>query len=264
MVVTKETPEAAAKKDFFDVLFVGLFCFKKNDRLAVIPDGTNPEDDEIPPHVPFLVVDPKDVVASSGWDDNPADLTADGIYTFGKCTIAITKATAPGTLNAKQHDASVFRLVDADNSYQFAGANAKIITAIPLGQGTLELFRRPGAGNGSKDATTVSRLRVRHDGDVFVTVAVEGGQQPRLLALKPGTDIAIANSILEFNPAKKGDPFKLFGRIAKGGQIKEPDQNKIEPPKVAPISADYQIFKIGIPIGEGTGTGGGTGCCPPP
>lgn len=260
MSVTEEALEPAAKKDFFDVLFVGLFCFKKVPRVAVMPDATSPEDDEIAPHVSFLVVDPKDVVASSGWDGDPDDLE-DGIYMFPKCTIAITKATAPGELETKQHDDNVFRLVDADNTFQFAGANAKIITEIPLGQGTLELFKRPGKGAGAK-GTTVSRLRVRHGGDIFVTVAVEGEQQPRILALKPRTDIAIANFALAFDPDKTGDPFQLFGGIAEEGKITPPPQFNL--PNVDVIPADYQVFKIGLPIGEGSGSGGTTGCCPPP
>jgi hypothetical protein len=258
----EKAPEPEAKKDFFDVLFVGLFCFKKDDRVAVMPDGREPEDQSVQPHIPFLVVDPKDVVASSGWDDNPADLTEDGIYTFGKCTIAITKATAPGTLEAEKHHKNVFPLAAADPEYKFAEANAKIITAIPLGQGTLELFRRPGLAAGSKDATTVTRLRVRHEDDIFVTVKVEGEPEARVLALKPRTDIAIANSFIEFDPEKKGKPFQLFGRIAKDGHINVPEEFSI--PKVPPLPGSYQIFRvITFPVGEGSGTGGSTGCCPP-
>lgn len=261
MSVTEEAPESAATKDFFDVLFVGLFCFRKNARVAVMPDGREPEDDKIPPHVPFLVVDPKGVVASSGWDPTPGD-PEDGIYRFGKCSIDITRATARGKLDAAQHDDSVFKLVDADESFQFAGANARIIAEIPLGQGTLELFLRPGAKSSSRNAATVSRLRVRHDGDIFVIVAVKGEQQPRVLALKPGTDIAIANAILDHDPARTGNPFNLFGHIAKEGKITPPPD--FASPNVPEIPGDYQVFKISTPIGEGSSNNGNTGCCPPP
>jgi hypothetical protein len=258
MSVTEETSESAAQKDFFDVLFVGLFCFKKRDRVAVMPDGREPDDETIAPHIPCLVVDPGCVneEETSGWEDNDPELTDDGIYTFGKCTVDITKATTRGDLDATQHDENVFNLVKADKSYRFAGAAAKTITEIPIGQGTLELFRRP-----NLDAT-VSRLRVPHDGDIFVTVTVEGEDQPRVLALKPGTDFAIANSTLEFDPDKTGDAFLLFGRIARSRRITPPA--RFQPPRVPVIPGHYHVFRIGRPIGEGSGTGGGTGCCPPP
>jgi len=259
-VKNKSNSEPA--KDFFDVLFVGLFCFKRDARLAVMPDGTQPDDPTIPPHVPFLVVDPEGVNTdqSSGWDGNDPALTADGIYTFGKCTIDITKATTRGDLDAEQHDEHVFNLVDADKSYRFAGAGAKTIAEIVIGQGTLKLFKRPDANSVARDAGTVSRLRVSHDGDIVVTVAVEGEQNPRILALKPGTDIAIANSLLALDPEKTGDPFALFGRIAKSGTIERREPVRLQ--RVPAIGGNYQVFRLGRPVGDGSG-GGGAGCCPP-
>lgn len=258
----KTTSDSDHAKDFFDVLFVGLFCFKKAARLAVMPDGTQPDDQTIPPHIPFIVVDPTAVKPdqTKGWDDNDAALSADGIYLLRKCTIDITKATTRGDLDAEQHNQNVRNLVDADKNFRFDETGAKTIAEIVLGQGTLELFKRPDADSVARDAGTVSRLRVPHDGDVVVTVAIEGEQSPRILALKPGTDVAIANSVLALDPAKTGDPFALFGRIAQGGKV-APKQ-RLRPPRVPAISANYQIFKLGRPVGDGSGSGGAS-CCPP-
>ena len=252
------------QKDYFDVLFVGLFCFKKLDRVAVMPDGTKPEDQTIPPHVPFLVVDPASVDAaqSSGWDGNDANLTEEGVYTIGKCTIDITKATTPGVLDATQHDKYVFNLINADKSYKFAGDAAKTIAEIKIGQGTLELFRRPNAQQVATDGGTVSRLRVAHDGDIRVTVAIDGEQNPRILALKPGTDVAVCNSVLDDDLEKTGNPFKLYGQIAKSGTITPP--GKSATPRVPAIGANYQVFKLSHPVGDGSSGGGTSGCCPPP
>lgn len=264
MSTTEAKPESKSEsaKDYFDVLFVGLFCFKKQDRLAVMPDGTQPDDPTVPPHVPFFVVDPKGVDASKtiGWPTST--LTDEGIYRFAKCTIDITKATTPGVLHSSQHDDddNGLNLVDADKTYQFAGAGAKTIAEIRLGQGTLEMLRRPDAESVARDSGTVSRLRVPHDGEIIVTVAVEGESKPRILALKPGTDIAIANSLLELDPSKKGNPFTLFGRIAKTGKVDPP--SSVPRSKLPVISGNYQVFKIKRPVGDGGG-GGGVKCCPP-
>lgn len=254
------------KKDFFDVLFAGLFLFKKKDHVAVMPDGREPDDDRIPPHVPFLVVKPDAVKAgeTTGWEGNDAADTEDGIYRLDNCTIEITKATTPGDLDASQHDTNIVNLRDVDGTYQFAGNEAQIITQITIGQGTLELFRRPNAQGQSSDTVTVSRLRVPHDGDIFVTVKFNDENEPRILALQPGTDVAIANAILDFDPAKTGNAFGLFGRVTKGGQINVPQEFQMPGVPALPNPMQYQIFQLGIPIGEGSGSGGGGGCCPPP
>ena len=214
--------------------------------------------------MPFFVVDPKGVDAdkSSGWDANETNLTKDGIYTFAKCSIDITKATTPGNLDSAQHDDDKIglNLVDADKSFVFAGAAAKTIAEIRIGQGTLEMLRRPDAKSVARDSGTVSRLRVPHDGNIVVTVAVEGEEKPRILALKPGTDIAVCNSLLDLDPAKTGNPFTLLGRIAKTGKVKPPADFRDS--RLPVISANYQVFKIKRPVGDGSGSGG-VKCCPP-
>lgn len=235
----------------FDVLFVGLICFRKDDRYAVLPDGRAPDDPGIPPHTPFLVVDPDKVTASSGWEGNDPAHTAKGVYTFGNCTIRITKATeGGGTLDATQHDPNVFKLWNADPAFEFATVGAQIITWIPIRQGKLELLRRP-----DSDAN-VSRLRVEHDGDVTVTV-IEGGAT-RVLVLEPGTDVAIANLPLSVNASHTGNPSKLYGRIARSGTVNIGKPDHV--PGMPALGRGYQVFKIGLPsIFTPL-----SGCCPPP
>lgn len=255
-----EEPKSAGSKSHFDVLFVGLFCFKRFERVAVMPDGRVPDDPLVQSHQPFLVVDPKDVIAaqSSGWGANDPALTAKGIYTFSKCTIDITKATTDGDLDATQHDADVPKLPAIDPSFEFATSGASIIAEINLGQGTLEFLRRPDRNSIEEGIGTVTRLRVSYDDEIFVTVAVEGETQPRFLALKPGSDVAIVNGFLETDPAKTGDPLKLFKKIAKSGTFTP--VHPLVTPSVPVISGSYQVFKIKLPIVIASGPG----CCPPP
>jgi hypothetical protein len=238
----------------FDVLFLGLFCFRKADREAVMPDASHPTDPTIPPLTPFLVVDPKDIEDSSGWQGNDPKLTALGIYTFGKCTIDITKATEEGTLDTTQHDANVAKLHVLDPTFYFDAGNPDIITTINIGQGTLELLRRP-----NQDDANVSRLRVDYGGDIFVTVAVLGEANPRILQLKPRSAVALANSPLDaLDPSQTGNPSKEFGKIAVDRTFNAPAH--IHVPGMPAIGADYQVFKVGLSI-LAIGPGG---CCPPP
>jgi hypothetical protein len=238
----------------FDVLFVGLFCFRKTAHSAVMPDATHPADPTIPPLIPFLVVDPRDIDDSSGWEGNDPKLTAEGIYTFDKCTIDITKATEDGTLDATQHYTNVAKLHDIDKTFAYDDGSTDIITTINLGQGTLELLRRP-----DQDNANVSRLRVAYGGDIFVTVAVEGEANPRVLQLKPRSAVAIANLPLgPLDPSFTGNPSKEFGAIAVSRTFDSP--SPIHVPGMPAIGGNYQVFKVGLSI-IASGPGG---CCPPP
>ena len=258
-----EEPGSAGSKSHFDVLFVGLICFKKYDRVAVMPDGTAPDDPLVQAHYPFLVVDPKDVIEaeSSGWNGNDPARTKQGIYTFSKCAIEITKATTKvaGGLDAGQHDLEVPKLVDIDSSFKYATTGASIIATIILGQGTLEVLRRPDHRSRDRGVGSVTRLRVTHDDKVFVTLTVEGEAQPRVLALKPGGDVAIVNGYLDEEPAKTGDPMTLFNKIAKNGTFSV-NTPPVLGPSVSVIGENYQVFKINLPIKIADNPG----CCPPP
>jgi hypothetical protein len=237
----------------FDVLFVGLFCFKKDARQAVMPDGRTPDDPAIPPYIPFLVVDPKDIQSSSGWDGNDPARTAQGIYTFGKCTISITRIADVGPIDTSQHDKNVAKLAEIDTGFNF-NSSGEIITTIPFQQGTLELLRRP-----DQDNANVTRLTVDYDGDIAVSIHVDGEPNARILNLKPRSAVAIAN--LPLPPVKalqNGNPAKLFGKIATSGTFNSP--NPIHVPGMPAIGANYQVFKVGLDI-SASGPGG---CCPPP
>ena len=240
----------------FDVLFLGLFCFRIKAHTAVMPDARHPADPTIPPLIPFLVVDPKDIEDRSGWEGNDPKLTADGIYTFGKCTIDITAATENGTLHATQHDVNVKKLHDIDDTFDYDDGSTDIITRINLGQGTLELLRRP-----DQDNANVSRLRVDYGGDIFVTVTVEGEANPRILKLKPRSAVAIANlplGPLDTSFTGSSNPSKEFGKIAVSRTFDA--SSPLHVPGMPAIGANYQVFKLGLSI-LASGPGG---CCPPP
>jgi hypothetical protein len=249
--------EAAGSKRFFDVLFVGPFCFKKDDRVAVMPDGRQPDDDDVQPHEPFLVVDPKDVNpdGTSGWEAN--DRTAKGIYAFSKCAITITKATSEGPFDATQHHETIPKAIVIDPSFEY-GDNwgAGVVATIKLGQGTLEFLRRPDRRSIDQGIGTVSRLRVPHEGDVVVTLTASG-EPPRVLALKPGSDVAIVNGFLDVDPSKTGNGLGVFGKITAKGTF-TPGKPRVEP-DVPVIGANYQVFKMHLPF-----VVDGIGCCPPP
>lgn len=258
-----EEPRSAGSKSYFDVLFVGLICFKRQERVAVMPDGRAPDDPSVQAHYPFLVVDPKDMIKaeSSGWDGNDPAHTQQGIYTFSKCTIQITKATTKvgGGPVADQHDAQIPKLVDIDSSFEYATTGASIIATISLGQGTLEVLRRPDHKSQDRGVGSVTRLRVPHNDKTFVTVTVEGEAQPRVLALEPGGDVAIVNGYLAEDPAKTGDPMTLFKKIAKNGTFSV-NTPPVLGPSVPVIGENYQVFKINLPIKIADNPG----CCPPP
>jgi hypothetical protein len=244
-------------KDYFDVLYVGLVCFQKKSRVVLMPDGTNPPAN-VPEHWPYIVVDPGGVNQNFGW---PIDsFTKKGIYVLEKCQIDITVATAPGQLDATHHDTNVLNLWDADHSFEPA-ANPNAIVRTKVGTGTLALFRRPGGGTGDNIAT-ISRLRVPYNGVITLAAKFDAEANPRSLVLHPLTDIALANVAYPLDSTKKGNDYLIYGQLAKSGTIKPPVRPKA--PKVDVLSADYQIFKVSIPVGDGGAMCGTSGCCPPP
>lgn len=237
----------------FDVVFVGLFCFRIDDRKVVMPDARIPVDPN-PPFTPFLVVDPKDIDTSSGWGGNDPARTAQGIYILDKCTIQITKATETGVLDPTQFNDNAAKLHNIDNSFAFDPGSTDIITTINLGRGTLTLRKRP-----DQDANA-ARLRVNHEGDIFVTVVVQGEAEARVLELRPGSSVAIVNLPLPpIGEAGTGDPSEEFGKIAVERTFDAPSGIKV--PGMPAIGENYQVFKIKdlnlISIEPAS-------CCPPP
>lgn len=234
----------------FDVLFLGLFCFKRRDRVAVMPDARVTGDSTIPPHIPFLVIDPRDITDSSGWQGNDPNLMAQGIYVLDKCTISITKATVDGPLDASQHDTNIFKIALADGSFQF-DAGGDIIATIRIGQGKLELLRRPDAN------ANVTRLRVQHDGEIVVTIQSEEGSGTSDVTMKPGSDVSIVNLPLAFDASKHGDPGQLYRKITTSHSIAVPGPFHV--PGMPAVGKNYEVFKIGL----AKLVIAGIGCCPP-
>jgi hypothetical protein len=247
-------------KDYFDVLYAGLVCFQKNSRIVLMPDGTNPPTD-VPPHWPFIIVDPGGVTDSVGWDDNVLYHTVNGIYDLKKCEIKITVATnAQGPLYAAQHDTYVLNLSDADPNFK-PHPNPNAIVKTTVGTGTLELFRRPGGSTGD-NISTISRLRVPYTGAITITAKFDTEASARTLVLKPLTDIALANLAYPRDFSKKGNDFLIYGELAQSGTIAPP--SSLKAPKLPVIGKKYQIFNLHMPVGDGGAMCGTSGCCPPP
>jgi len=233
----------------FDILFVGLVCFLRDARIAMMPDGRIPPEN-VEVHTPYLVVNPDAVITASGWDDNDYEDTQDGIYKLPKCRIEIRDATTPGRLEASQHDQFVPKLADADPEVKIDPNDANYVVRFQLGSGTLEALRRPDAEPEDRNVAIISRLRVQHEGPIVVEVNEEEGyRRLRILALAPGTDIALANIAYPEAPNKTGDHFAIYGQLTLSRTIQGPPPPAA--PKVPRLKPDHQIFKLEITIGDG-------------
>jgi len=255
--VTEERRGSGGSKKSFDVLFAGLFCFKKEAGIAVMPDGTVPDDATVQPHEAFLVVDPKDVISAPDWPTDPR--TAQGIYTLSKCTIKIPPATDLGNIERDHHDANVTKAIEFDPDFEYMeGWDSRIIATVTIGQGTLEFLRRPDRPSTEKGLGMVSRLTVPHEENVVVRVEFNNESKERVLTLNPGSAVAIVNGVLTTDATKTGDPLSLFGQITDSGTFTR--KNQPPQPNVGVISRNYQLFKINLPFTLADSIG----CCPPP
>lgn len=253
----------------YDILFVGLVCFltkEKGDRLVLLPDGTNPGP-ETTPHFPYMVVDPSSIVEANGWEGLSEQLQAlanDGMLRLPKCTISIDGVNNGKGLNTKQHDQDVPKLADVDNTVQIDADNADAIVRLNVASGVLEAYRRPETeeddddANDPSDVAIISRLRVEHEGEITVKVTPSDGPE-RILRLKPGTDIALAN--VAFPDTGEGrEHFSIYGKLLTAGTINPARRQRISQ-SIPRLSADHHIFSFPVPITDGGSQCGNQGCC---
>jgi hypothetical protein len=249
-------------KGTYDVLFIGLICFLKGDREALMPDGRTPPDG-VAPHNPYIVVDPSSITGRRGWETTDPQSIAfmeRGIFTLPKCRVEMTRATEVGKLNASHHDKFVPKLIDSDPNVRVDPRTARTVVRIKIGSGTLEALRTPTAEPEDDDVAIITRLRVEHGGPIVVTVHGEGEKDPRILELAAGTDIALANVAFPHSTVDTGDHFQIYGRLTVKGEIGTPRRVA---PRVPRLEPTHTIFGLGIPISDGKTPCGTQGCCPP-
>jgi hypothetical protein len=261
------TRSEQAKKTF-DVLFVGLTCFMRDERLALMPDGRTPPRDkdgrEVAPHFPYVVVDPAAITDKSGWDtedEQLLDFMARGIFRLPKCRVEIQPANTPGNLDAEQHDRFVPKLSASNENLRVDSRKANAVVRFEIRRGTLETRRSPTALRDDTDVAMVSRLRVEYDGPVVVEVYEKGVEKPRTLSLQPETNVVLANISFPQDLMKRGSHYSIYGQL---------DANRTVgaavpmAPPVPNIESNYHIFTLGLPFNDGTASCGVQGCCPPP
>ncbi|MBV8517050.1 MAG: hypothetical protein JO197_06545 [Acidobacteria bacterium] len=253
----------------YDVLFVGLVCFvteKDGVRPVLLPDGTAPTNEDIEPHFPYVIVDPQFILDRSGWETDDPDIAAfmeDGIFRLPKGVLQLNGIDGSG-LETSQHDQFVPSLRAADDTARLA-RHPNAIVELTLQSGKLQAFRRPGqsaAERESHDVAVVSLLTVDHGDEITVSVRSEEGN--RLLRLKPGTDVAIANIALPVDETKTASHFPIYAQLVESRRLQ--DNARGIAPDAPELPGTRYVFspELGLPINDGTAKCGNQGCCPKP
>jgi hypothetical protein len=253
----------------YDVLFVGLACFvpQEKTRRVLWPDGTRPPA-TVTPHYAYIAVDPDAIIDKRGWlpaDDAQDDLMATGLFRLPKCTIYMTSATDPGTLNAKAHDNRLPSIEQADRTAVVNPNNVNTIAEMTIANGTLEAYLSPGTqitdDMQTIDQAIVSKLNVPYAGQITVTVEERDTQARRTMLLKPGTSVALAN--LAFPDEGTGvEHFSIYGQLTEDRRLNG---------RAAPVSAkipvlqtSHPLFGLGVAINDGSASCGPVSCCSRP
>lgn len=210
--------------------FVGLINFfgdSSDEKLLLLPDGTNPADPRIPPHTAnIFVIDPQ-VADSTNWPEEPDPITQHinvarfAINTPSTITFSGQEATGKrGSLAISRDDVLVPRLKAIDDKIDIQPEDAATIAQIPINTGTLSAFL---LGKGS----IVAQLTVKYNDLLTITATPANGGPPKTLILRDGAEIVIANT------SKIGDPkppedvshFSLYGQLDRkrdGSRLVEP------------------------------------------
>jgi len=236
----------------YKIQFLGLVCFfrDREGRLAMLPDGRNP-DDGIDPHHATIAVDPHAVVSFSGWD---AESSRMGLFRLPPCAISIDGLDIEGRLDTTAHDGLLPRLGRLSRNFQIDPMTAQTIAAIPIRQGTLTAYRVP------TGTAVMSELDVPHDGEIQINVVPREGP-PRGLRLRPGTEIAITNTATDYRRGSVHDNhFKIYEKLSSRRVT------GLRVPAEAPLSlpespSEHFLFTEGAAIAL-TAACSNTGCCP--
>jgi hypothetical protein len=190
----------------YKIQFLGLVCFfrEPQGRLAMLPDGTKP-DDGIEPHYAAIAVDPRSVIESSGWNTGSRQT---GIFELIPCTISIDGLDVAGRLDTTAHDGLLPRLGRLSPGFAIDPATAQTIATMPIRQGTLTAYRVPSG------TAVMSELEVPHDGDIRITIVPHQGS-PRNLRLRAGTEIAITNTADDYRQVSVHENhFRIYEKLS--------------------------------------------------
>jgi hypothetical protein len=197
----------------YTVQFVGLVCFlrERGGRLALLPDGREPGEG-IDPHYGSIVVAPKSVQKTDGWDGVKG--VGPGTFPLDGCDVVIQDADTPGTLDTTDHVLPQLR--EINSNFKIDPARAKTVAKVRIRQGTLKARLVPGG------TALISQLDVPHDGSIEIKVRLDNGLGERTITLAPGTEIAVTN-MARGNmyrqkrrrvPASGTDHFKIYEKLS--------------------------------------------------
>jgi hypothetical protein len=198
----------------YSVQFVGLVCFYRQpgERLALLPDGRNPEDG-IDPHHASIVIAPSSLDTTTGWSTDEVDLTHADRVTFplsSPCQITLEGADAPGDLDTSAHQLPDLRQINPD--FEIDPSRAQTIAKVLIRRGTLTSYLIPGG------EAAISELVVPHDGQILVTIQPDDGGAQRTIVAKAGAEIAIANmahpDIYEETERALPSHFQIYEKLA--------------------------------------------------
>lgn len=170
----------------YKVQFVGLVCFyrERGGRQVLLPDGRNPGPGT-DPHYPKILIDPKALLASSGWQSD--EDTAEGIYEIPPAWVSFEGTEEPGALDLSKHDGLLPQLRQFAPQFEIDPDAAQSVARLRIRRGQLSAHVVPGG------SAVMSQLIVPHDGPITVTVRPTDGSETRTLRLFPGTEIVLGN-----------------------------------------------------------------------
>jgi hypothetical protein len=241
----------------YTVQFVGLVCFyrERGARLALLPDGRNPEND-IDPHYGSIVVAPSSVLSSEGWNG----AANHGTFALDPCEIFIGGTDTAGPLDVGEHDGRLPQLRQLDPNFDIDPATAQTIGRIRVCQGKLTVRHVPGG------TALISQLIVPHDEPIDITVKPDDGTPAKKIMLAPGTEIAIANmargGLYRQRPNANahnghGDHFRIYEKLsARPVSLHDP----LNVPEAPASESHHVLFSKRGPISLYTNCSN-TGCC---
>jgi len=235
----------------YTVQFVGLVCFyrEKGGRQALLPDGREPGDG-IDPHFASINVARDAVEESSGWNGD-TDI-ARGIFHLDPCEISLEEGDSSGALDTREHDGKLPQLRQMDANFEIDPERAETIARLRIRHGRLSAYTVP------KGTAIISQLDVPHDGPITITVTPRDGSPRKTLRLKPGTEIAIANTARGYkgNESEAGH-FRIYEKLSKNPvRLSDPHFK----PAVPPSPSNHVLFRRPVPVNLNTNCSN-TGCC---
>jgi hypothetical protein len=207
------------------------------------------------------VIDPNDVEDDSEWpvSAEAADLRTLGLYELPKCNLQFSGIDDGFGLVAPTHENDLPSLAMADPSQPVDRNSPHAVVRVRLSSGKLEAFRSPDSPvDKPENSAIISRLQVAYAGPIVV-VANGLREGVRRMTVKAGKNIAVAN--IGFPDAGTGrHHFPIYGFLTASKTIADNPQ-PVNPaiPQLDPN--EHHIFRLKLPINDGTAACGNQGCC---